>query len=65
MPRHVEDRFLPYTPEQMFDLVSDIGRYAEFLPWVQAMRVTSNDGHMSSPTWSSASRWSASASPAG
>lgn len=44
MPRHVEDRFLPYTPEQMFDLVADIGRYAEFLPWVQAMRVTAHDG---------------------
>ncbi|MGI4876917.1 MAG: type II toxin-antitoxin system RatA family toxin [Janthinobacterium lividum] len=44
MPRHTEQRFLPYTSEQMFDLVSDIGRYAEFLPWVQAMRIKSNDG---------------------
>ena len=25
----------------MFDLVADIGRYAEFLPWVQAMRIRS------------------------
>ncbi|OYU15815.1 MAG: ubiquinone-binding protein [Alphaproteobacteria bacterium PA4] len=44
MPRHAETRELPYTPEQMFDLVADIGRYAEFLPWVQAMRIRSNDG---------------------
>lgn len=39
MPRHSETRRLPYTPEQMFDLVADVGRYAEFLPWVVAMRV--------------------------
>ena len=39
MPRHSETRRLPYTPEQMFDLVADVRRYAEFLPWVMAMRV--------------------------
>ena len=39
MPKHSETRRLPYTPEQMFDLVADVGRYAEFLPWVTAMRV--------------------------
>jgi coenzyme Q-binding protein COQ10 len=42
MPRHNETRQLPYTPEQMFDLVADVGRYAEFLPWVTATRVRSN-----------------------
>ena len=42
MPRHAETRTLPYTPEQMFDLVADVGRYAEFLPWVTAVRVRSN-----------------------
>ena len=42
MPKHAETRHLPYTPEQMFDLVADVGRYAEFLPWVSAMRVRSN-----------------------
>jgi coenzyme Q-binding protein COQ10 len=42
MPRHSETRRLPYTPEQMFDLVADVGRYAEFLPWVSAIRVRSN-----------------------
>ena len=39
MPSHGETRFLPYTPEQVFDLVADVRRYPEFLPWVQAMRV--------------------------
>jgi len=39
MPRHAETRQLPYTPQQMFDLVADVGRYGEFLPWVAAVRV--------------------------
>ena len=39
MPSHHETRHLPYTPEQMFDLVADVKRYPEFLPWVSAMRV--------------------------
>jgi coenzyme Q-binding protein COQ10 len=39
MPSHAETRFLPYSPEQVFDLVADVRRYPEFLPWVQAMRV--------------------------
>jgi coenzyme Q-binding protein COQ10 len=42
MPRHAETRQLPYTPEQMFDLVADVGRYPEFLPWVAAVRVREN-----------------------
>ncbi|WP_294242093.1 type II toxin-antitoxin system RatA family toxin [uncultured Sphingomonas sp.] len=42
MPKHNETRHLPYTPEQMFDLVADVARYPEFLPWVSAMRVRSD-----------------------
>lgn len=42
MPRHSETRQMPYSPEQMFDLVADVGRYGEFLPWVVAVRVQSN-----------------------
>ncbi|MDF2493369.1 MAG: type toxin-antitoxin system RatA family toxin [Sphingomonas sp.] len=30
---------MPYTPEQMFDLVADVKAYQDFLPWVVAMRV--------------------------
>ena len=33
MPEHAERRFLPYTPENLFDLVADIERYPDFLPW--------------------------------
>lgn len=42
MPRHSETRKLPYSPEQMYNLVADVGRYGEFLPWVSAIRVRSN-----------------------
>lgn len=42
MPGIRDQRHLPYTPEQMYDLVADVGRYKEFLPWVVATRVRSN-----------------------
>jgi len=42
VPKHTETRRFPYTPEQMFDLVADVGRYSEFLPWVTATRLRSN-----------------------
>ncbi|MEA3079415.1 MAG: coenzyme Q-binding protein [Sphingomonadales bacterium] len=42
MPRHSETRYLPYTPEQLFDMVADVARYDEFLPWVVAVRVRSS-----------------------
>ncbi|WP_435417558.1 type II toxin-antitoxin system RatA family toxin [Parerythrobacter aurantius] len=42
MPGIRESRQMPYTPEQMYDLVADVGRYAEFLPWVIATRVRSD-----------------------
>jgi coenzyme Q-binding protein COQ10 len=41
MPRHSETRHLPYTPEQLFNLVADVERYNEFLPWVVAVRIRS------------------------
>ena len=42
MPGIRETKRLPYTAEQMFDLVADVGRYQEFLPWVVATRVRSD-----------------------
>ena len=41
MPRHSETRPLPYTARQMYDLVADVARYPEFLPWTAAARVRS------------------------
>lgn len=42
MPRHSETRTLPYTAQQMFDMVADVASYPQFLPWVSAIRVRSN-----------------------
>ncbi|MBA4355684.1 MAG: ubiquinone-binding protein [Novosphingobium sp.] len=42
MPHIVETRTLPWSAEQMYDLVADVRRYAEFLPWVVATRVKSD-----------------------
>jgi coenzyme Q-binding protein COQ10 len=39
MPTHAEERVLPYTPGQLFDLVADIERYPEFLPWCVGARI--------------------------
>ena len=39
MPTHAEKKFLPYTPEQMFDLIADIESYPQFLPWCAAARI--------------------------
>jgi coenzyme Q-binding protein COQ10 len=41
LPEHREIRFLPFSREQLFDLVADVGAYAEFLPWVVATRIKS------------------------
>ncbi len=43
MPGIHETRILPYSAERMFDLVADVGSYGEFLPWVVATRVKSDD----------------------
>ena len=44
MPVHSERRVLPYSAEQLFDLVAAVERYPEFLPWCRAARVTARDG---------------------
>ena len=42
MPSIRETRQLPYSREQMFDLVADVASYPDFLPWVIATRVRSD-----------------------
>src|SRR5690606_39121956 len=39
MLKHIEQKHLPYTPEQLFDLVADVARYHEFAPWCIASRI--------------------------
>jgi coenzyme Q-binding protein COQ10 len=41
MPTHSETRHLPYSAQQMYDLVADVARYPEFLPWCAAARIRS------------------------
>jgi coenzyme Q-binding protein COQ10 len=43
MPQHAETHRLPYTAQQMYDLVADVGRYPEFLPWCAAARIRSRE----------------------
>ncbi|HSF77499.1 MAG TPA: type II toxin-antitoxin system RatA family toxin, partial [Steroidobacteraceae bacterium] len=35
---------VPYSATQMYDLVADVERYPEFLPWCTAAEVLSRDG---------------------
>jgi len=35
---------LPFTPAQMYELVADIRRYPEFLPWCTSAEVLDEDG---------------------
>ena len=41
MPTHSETRHLPYSAREMYDLVADVARYPEFLPWTAAARIRS------------------------
>ncbi len=43
MHTHSEKRHLPYTPEQMFDLVVDVQKYPEFLPWCISSKITKKE----------------------
>jgi len=40
VPKHRQTLKVPYTPEQLFALVSDIARYPEFIKWIKALRVS-------------------------
>ena len=41
MPTHSETRRLPYSAQQMYDLVADVASYPQFLPWTAAARIRS------------------------
>ncbi len=41
MPTHSETRHLPYSARQMYDLVANVARYPDFLPWTAAARIRS------------------------
>jgi len=39
MPTHAELRVLHHPPEKLFDLVADVNKYPEFLPWCLDARI--------------------------
>lgn len=39
MPTHSETRKLPYSAKQMYDLVADVAKYPQFLPWCAGARI--------------------------
>ena len=43
MPAHSETKRLPYSADQMYDLVADVANYPEFLPWTAAARIRSTE----------------------
>ena len=38
--RHSLTRILPYRPDQLFDLVGDVERYPDFVPWVTRLQAS-------------------------
>jgi coenzyme Q-binding protein COQ10 len=44
MPVHTEKYTMAHTAEHLYDLVADVGKYPEFLPWCLGARVFKNDG---------------------
>jgi coenzyme Q-binding protein COQ10 len=44
MLSHVEQKILPYSPAQMFDLVAAVDAYKEFAPWCLASRIKKWEG---------------------
>lgn len=39
MTIHRETLELPYRPEDLFDLAADVGRYPEFIGWIQSLKL--------------------------
>lgn len=44
MTNFTERVHLGYTADQLFDLIADVERYPEFLPWVLAARIRRREG---------------------
>jgi coenzyme Q-binding protein COQ10 len=43
MPSFADRQIVPYRTDQLFDLVADVGKYPEFLPWCVAARIRSRN----------------------
>ncbi len=45
MPTFDTSRRVPYSPEQMFDLVADVEKYPQFLPMCESLVVRAREPH--------------------
>jgi coenzyme Q-binding protein COQ10 len=43
MPRHEEQATLPYTPDELFEVVADVKDYPLFVPWCSGARIHHGD----------------------
>ena len=41
MTKHFEQKVVPFTPKQVFEMVSDVQSYPKFLPWCVGARIRS------------------------
>jgi len=46
MPTHAEKKIFHHSPQQLFDLVADVEKYPQFLPWCSAVRVNGREGNV-------------------
>ena len=46
MPTHAEEKHSPFTAQQMYNLVADVEKYPEFLPWCMATRIKSHEDNV-------------------
>jgi ribosome-associated toxin RatA of RatAB toxin-antitoxin module len=40
-----ENEIVPYTKKEIFELVADVDKYQEFLPWCKESRVVSRENN--------------------
>ncbi len=43
MLTHSEQKTIPYSAQQMYDLVADVAQYKEFLPWCAGSRISKRE----------------------
>ena len=41
MPSQKEEKIVPFNQQQMFNLVADVDKYEDFLPWCNSSKVIS------------------------
>lgn len=46
MSGHLERRYLDYSTEQLFDLVADVEKYPEFIPWILSCRIVTRQENL-------------------